>query len=406
MEKRLLCLAVLSSLLVCAPVQAQFVGLSIDDNKNGILPHISGRIDTFGAAAQATGTLGLRGGNKQDFSTLGTGEAWAALVYRDLDRVQVGVTGASHPSLTAPSSYLRAAYDEFAFSATWYPLTIAHNHADRPADMIAFAGVTLGYDQRTYFGLADPRLSTDRVVTAGANVFGLVIARPDGELPMHINVLDANLGLELAGDAVKNTAFRFGFNLVDATNIQLTAANADHFAVYLDAAASAFVYKPPIFIDHGFDFSVQSGLGGSAELHYSNARNHLGIGARRSPNLGVTAQTSGMEDRYYIRGTHAFFDDQLSLDALAFVGKATAHDSGTGKESTVDIRGVAADLGYSLLSWLDVGFRGDLGYSPYLNLSRSSPEPSTSVLGFDVGVFARLSWSKGQGSATGIPGPR
>jgi len=271
--------------------------------------------------------------------------------------------------------------------------------------MLALLGLTLGYDQRNYFGL-DPSLSTDRLLNAGVDLFGLVIGVPDGELPMHLTAVDISLAFELSGNDVKNTAFRAALNPIEFHNLQLSSASpVKHFALYLDASAGGFMYKPPIFKNGAFDLSLQYGLGGSAELHFSNNHNHYGAGVARTANLGLTAETSGIETRAYLRAGHSFFDDRLNASLLAFLGKATAHESTTGNDTSVTVRGVSAEVGFAPLSWMDFGVHGDFGLSPYFANDKTAPQPNTALLGYDVGAFVRLAWSKGQGSATGVPSP-
>jgi hypothetical protein len=404
MSKLLRFVTILLPLLVALPARAQFVSLVLQPG-DGLVPKVSGTIDGPGLAAGLDGALGVNGARGADTSTLASTSAYAALVYRDLDRLQVGFAAASHPSLASPSSYLRAAYDEFSLSATGYLLSFGRIHADRPPSLIALLGVTLGYDQRDYFGVA-PGLSVDRVANLGLNAFGLILTRPGDQLATHLNVLDTALALELAGNDVRGTAFRLTLNPVDFDNVQLSTPDAKTGrALYLDAAASAFVYKPPIFVNGGFDFDVQFGLGGSAQVHYSNTHGGIGLGVWRAANLGVIAEASSLENRAFLRYSSNFLDDKVSLHTLAFLGSAEARDGRTNHATTVSTKGLTADVGMGVLDWLDVGVRGDVGTSPYLAPDKGNPLPTTAVLGWDAAVFARLSWSKGQGVNTGVPGP-
>ncbi len=310
--------AVCFSLGASGPAHAQLLNLSLQGDGHSLVPQASFSVNGPGFAAGVDGALGYSGGTFQDSTTLATGNAWAALAYKDLDRVQLGVSAASHPSLLSPASYLRSSYNEVAFEATGYPLTISREHADRPASVLGFVGATVGFDQRNYHNV-DPGLEVDRLLSLGLNLFGMVVASPKGELPMYLNVLNNKLAFELAGNNPLHTAFRYTLAPIAIDNVQLTKPNsASGLALYLDASASFYAYKPPIY-NTAFDFSVQLGLGGDAEIHLTNEQSSFGLGLWRAPNLGITASTSGLEDRLYFVASHAF-GESISASATAFLG--------------------------------------------------------------------------------------
>lgn len=381
---------------------AQLLNLSLQGDGRSLVPQASFSINGPGFAAGVDGSLGYSGGTFQDSSTLATGNAWAALVYKDLDRVQLGVSAASHPSLLSPASYLRSSYNEIAFEATGYPLTISRDHADRPASVLGFVGATVAFDQRNYHNV-DPGLEVDRVLSLGLNLFGMVVASPKGELPMYLNILNNKLAFELAGNNPLHTAFRYTLTPIAIDNLQLTKPNsASGLALYLDASAGVYVYKPPIY-NTAFDFSVQFGLGGDAEIHLTNETSSFGLGLWRAPDLGITASTSGLEDRMYFAASHAF-SDSITASATAFLGVLHQHEGSSTATYDVSTRGVAADVGYGVLDWLSVGVRGDYGQSPYFQVDRSDTSQTLAVSGYDLGLYARASWSHGQGASTGLPG--